>query len=188
MIKKIDYYRNIRRDFLLLGLSIIFTIFLARFGVIESILSISAGWAIVTSFVVGVFWTSVFTISPASMAIAHLSRSVDVVTIASWGAFGAMLGDLVIFSFIRDIFSEDIKGAIKASRFKRVLSHTHFSFLRWFGPLIGALVIISPLPDEIGLGLMGVSKMKTRYLIPATLVLNFIGIFLIAAIAQGLGI
>jgi len=138
------------------------------------------------SFIAGVFWTSVFTISPASVAIAHLARSVDFVTLATFGAVGAMLGDLIIFTFIEDVFSDDVRGAIKASRFKRLLSRTHFSFLRWFGPIIGALIIISPLPDEVGLSLMGMSKMKARYLIPMTLVLNFIGIYLICLFSQSL--
>lgn len=188
MTKKIDYSKNIRRDIFLLMLSIIFTILLVRFGVLESIFSVTRGWSIITSFIVGIFWTSVFTISPASIAIAHLSHEIDPVTLAAWGAFGAMLGDLVIFSFIRDDFSEDVRGAIKASRFKRFLGRTHFSFLRWFGPIIGALIIISPLPDEMGLSLMGISKMKTRYLIPMTLILNFIGIYLIAVVSQGLAV
>lgn len=188
MIKKIDYNKNFERDLFFIGLSIIATILLIRFGILESILSISSGYAILSSFIVGAFWTSVFTISPASIAIAHLAFSIEPITLAAWGAFGAMLGDLVIFSFIKDIFSEDIKGAIKTSRFKKFLSKTHFSFLRWFGPLVGALVVISPLPDEIGLSLMGVSKMRTRYLVPMAYVLNFIGIYLIAAASLRLGI
>jgi hypothetical protein len=186
MIKKIDYYKNIRRDFFLLGLSIIFTIFLVRFGVIESILSVSRGWSIFASFVSGLFFTSVFTIAPASIAIAHLSHIINSATLAGWGALGSMIGDLIIFSFVKDVFSEDIRGAIKASRFKKILSKTHFGFLRWFGPLIGALFIISPFPDEIGLSLMGISKMKIRYLVPMTFFLNFIGIYLIAVVSQGL--
>ncbi len=172
----------------ILGLSIVFTIFLVRFGVLDKILSVSQGWSVVESFIAGLFWTSIFTISPASIAIAHLSKSIDPFTLAAWGAFGAMLGDLIIFYFIRDVFSEDVRGAIKDSRFKKILSKTHFTFLRWFGPLVGAVVIISPLPDEIGLSLMGISKMKTRYLIPMTLILNFIGIYLIASASQALGV
>lgn len=186
--KKIDYSRNLERDLALIGFSIVLTIALVRFGVLESILSTTKGLSIVSSFIAGLFWTSVFTISPASIVIAHLSHDVGAVTLAAWGALGAMLGDLVIFAFIKDIFSEDVRGAIKASRFKKILSRTHFSFLRWFGPLVGALVIISPLPDEIGLSLMGVSKMKTRYLIPLAFVLNFIGIYLIAIFSRGLAV
>jgi hypothetical protein len=188
MTKKIDYYKNCRHDLFWLGFSIILTFFLVHFGILESILSVSQEWFIVTSFVAGMFWTSMFTISPASIAIAHLSHSIDFMTLATWGALGAMISDLIIFHFIRDVFSEDIEGAIKTSRFKRLLSKTHFTFLRWFGPLVGALVIISPLPDEIGLSLMGVSKMKTRYLIPTTFILNFIGIYLIALLSQGLAV
>ena len=168
------------------GLSIVFTVLLVRYGILESILSVAGGMSILSSFIAGLFWTSIFTISPASIAIAHLSHSVNTTTLAAWGAFGSMLGDLVIFSFVKDVFAEDIKGAVKASRFKKLLSKTHFTFLRWFGPLLGALVIISPLPDEIGLSLMGISKMKTRYLIPLAFVLNFAGIYLIASVSKGL--
>jgi len=188
MIKKIDYSRNLRRDLFLLGLSVVFTFFLVRFGVIDLILSASQGVLIVTSFVAGFFWTSIFTISPASIAIAHLSHYIDPITLATWGAVGSMIGDLIIFSFIKDVFADDVRGVIKHSRFKRILSKTHFTFLRWFGPLIGALVIISPLPDEIGLSLMGISKMKTRYLIPLAFVLNFAGIYLIAIVSKGLAV
>lgn len=188
MTKEINYDHNLIRDLFFIGLSLVGTIFLVRFGVLDSLLSFSQGTVIMSSLIAGLFWTSVFTIAPASIAIAHLSHSIDSVTLAAWGAFGAMLGDLVIFSFIKDIFSEDIKGAIKTSRFKSLLSKTHFSFLRWFGPIIGALVIISPLPDEIGLSLMGISKMKTRYLIPLALILNFIGIYLLAVVSQSLGV
>lgn len=188
MTKKIDYTKNLRRDLLLLILSIVATILLVKFGVLEYVLGISKGMTIVSSFVAGLFFTSAFTISPASIAIAHLSHSIDPFTLAIWGAIGAMIGDLIIFSFIRDVFAEDVKGAIKGTRFKRILGRTHFSFLRWFGPFIGALIIISPLPDELGLSLMGVSKMKTRYLIPLTLILNFAGILLIAAVSQSLSV
>lgn len=188
MAKKINYDRNLLRDFSLLGLSIVFTILLAHFGIIESIFSVSEGYSVVASFIVGMFWTSMFTISPSSIAIAHLSHSVDFLTLATWGALGAIVSDLIIFHFIKDVFTEDVEGAIKASRFKRLLSKTHFSFLRWFGPMVGALVIISPLPDEIGLSLMGVSKMKIRYLVPLTFALNFIGIYLIAIASQGLAV
>ncbi|HAO64514.1 TPA: hypothetical protein DCQ44_00865 [Candidatus Taylorbacteria bacterium] len=185
---KINYSRNLERDLLLVGFSLVLTIFLVRYGVLQSILSASEGLSIVSSFIAGLFFTSVFTIAPASIAIAHLSHSITPVTLAAWGAFGSMLGDLVIFLFIKDVFSEDIKGAIKASRFKYFLSKTHFGFLRWLGPLVGALIIISPLPDEIGLSLMGVSKMRVGYLIPLAFALNFIGIFAIASISLSLAV
>jgi hypothetical protein len=188
MAKKIDYYYNLRRDIFLIGLSIVGTIFIVKYGFLDFILSASQGWTILSSFIAGLFFTSVFTISPASIAIAHLAQSIDPVTLALWGALGSMLGDLVIFSFIRDVFAEDIKGAIKASRFKRLLGSTHFGFLRWFGPILGALVIISPLPDELGLGLMGISRMKIRYLIPLAFVLNFIGIYIIALISSNFAV
>lgn len=179
MKRKINYEKNLERDLVLITISVFCAIALVHFGILESMIITIRDFHLVSSFTAGLFFTSVFTIAPASVAIAHLSHSIDPLTLALWGAFGAMIGDLVIFAFVRDVFSEDIKGTIRASRFKKILSKTHFGFLRWFGPLVGALIIISPLPDEIGLSLMGVAKMKVIYLVPLTFVLNFMAIFLI---------
>ena len=52
--------------------------------------------------------------------------------------------------------------------------------------MLGALIIASPLPDELGLAMMGVARIKLRVLIPISLVLNFAGIVLIGLIANAL--
>lgn len=46
--------------------------------------------------------------------------------------------------------------------------------------LVASLIIMSPLPDEIGVALFGMIKSKTRYLILFSFLLNFTGIFLIS--------
>ena len=48
-------------------------------------------------------------------------------------------------------------------------------------PLLGALIIASPFPDEIGLLMFGVSKLKYRELLVITYLLNTAGILLIVA-------
>jgi hypothetical protein len=53
-------------------------------------------------------------------------------------------------------------------------------------PFLGALIIASPLPDELGLVFLGISKLKTRYFLPLSFVLNFFGILIIGLIAKSL--
>jgi uncharacterized membrane protein YdjX (TVP38/TMEM64 family) len=51
-------------------------------------------------------------------------------------------------------------------------------------PIIGALIIISPFPDEIGIGLMGLSKIKKWQFMLISFALNSLGIFIIVALAN----
>ena len=73
---------------------------------------------------------------------------------------GAMLGDLIIFFFIRDRFADDIIHSMKPSVSRHVLNSFHLGFLKWISPILGALIIASPLPDEFGLTLLGLSKTR----------------------------
>jgi hypothetical protein len=178
------YFHRLKRDLIFVALSIILAILFIRSGAMSSILSTFSEFKILSSFVAGIFFTSIFTIAPASVALGEISHGLNPITLSLWGAFGALLGDLVIFFIIRDVFAEDLLGALKASKFKKVLSHFHFGFLRWAAPLLGALAIASPLPDEIGLTLMGAVHMKTRYLIPIAFAMNFVGVYSITLFAS----
>ena len=48
-------------------------------------------------------------------------------------------------------------------------------------PIIGAIIIASPFPDEIGVSLMGLSKLSTPKFIFISYILNSIGLFLIVS-------
>lgn len=183
----IPHMRNSRRnksrhelvkDFLFIFLGAILALALSYSGIIDSIIELF-GNTVVASFVAGVFFTSVFTIAPASVALAHIAFMGVPLSVALWGAFGAMCGDLVLFFFIRDRFTSDLLDSVRPSVTKHILSSFHLGFMKWLSPLLGALIIASPLPDELGLTLMGLSKMRVIVLIPISFVMNILGIYLI---------
>ena len=60
----------------------------------------------------------------------------------------------------------------------------HVGLFRFMTPLLGVLIIASPLPDEIGLALLGFSRAKTFQILPIAFIMNFIGIYAIAVIAH----
>lgn len=57
---------------------------------------------------------------------------------------------------------------------------------RWSIAFLGALVIASPLPDELGLMMLGFSKIKTSFFVPISFLLNFLGILVIGLIAKAI--
>ncbi len=185
-LEKRQAYEHLFRDSLLIFCSIVIAIFLVQAGLLGQFLSLAQGLEILGSFVAGIFFTSVFTIAPASVALAELSQHTSPFIVALWAAFGAVIGDLIIFLFLRDSFGDDLLKAMKYSPFKKLLSLSRFAVVRWLMPIIGALIIASPLPDELGLALLGISRTRIVVLIPVAFVMNYLGVLLIALFANAL--
>ena len=95
-----------------------------------------------------------------------------------------MIGDLIIFRFVKDRVSEHLSYLIKVSKTERIVSIFKLKLFRWIIPFVGALVIASPLPDEIGVAMLGLSKMKNSYFILLSFLLNSAGILIIGLIAK----
>jgi hypothetical protein len=167
--------------FILIGVAI--AIVLARSGFIDFMIK-ALGGDVLASFAAGIFFTSAFTLAPATIALVHISEGAPIATVALWGGLGAMIGDLVLFVFIRDRFANDLSAAFKPSIARHVISSFHVGFMKWLSPLIGAAIIASPLPDEFGLALMGLSRTRLYLLLPVSFAMNVIGIYLVAGFAQ----
>jgi hypothetical protein len=179
-------YINIGRDMFFILLSVLFAMILVRFGVIKNIIGMVEEGKIIGSFLAGVFFTSAFTIAPASIALAELSQTTSIWVVAFCGALGAVVGDMVLFLFIRDKFADDLSKALHAYHDKKLTRFFHRKFFHWLTPLIGAFIIASPLPDEMGITMLGVSKIKTGTLVAISFVMNFVGILLVAFVAHAL--
>ncbi|MDD4901982.1 MAG: hypothetical protein PHE24_02490 [Patescibacteria group bacterium] len=177
---------NLFRDLAIILFSIIITILLIKTGVLNTLLAGTQQVKILGSFIAGMFFTSIFTTAPATITLAELARSNSIWQVAIFGGIGATIGDLVIFQFLKNELVEDFSGLVKKYGSKRVIAIFHLKFLRWFFAFLGALVIASPLPDELGLAMMGVSKVKTRVFIPLSFALNTLGILIIGLIAKSL--
>jgi hypothetical protein len=169
---------ELAKDFFFIFVGAFVALILSRAGIVDYIIQLLGDTA-VASFVSGIFFTSVFTIAPASVALGHIALHGSPLTVALWGAIGAVCGDLVLFFFIRDRFTGDLFGSVKPSVTRHILASFHLGFMKWLSPLLGAFVIASPLPDEIGLTLMGLSKMRVAVLIPISFVMNMLGVYAI---------
>ena len=175
------------QDFMIIIMSIFLAVVLVQTNILEHLLSTTKEYGLLGSFVAGLFFTSIFTTAPSVVALGELSQMQSIIQVAFVGAAGAMLGDLLIFQFIRDKLSEHLMDLMKdeLSGAKRKFRH-HLKFFRWFTFFIGGLIIASPLPDELGVGLLGLSKMNTVWFAPLSFLFNFIGIIMIGLVANAL--
>ncbi len=136
------------------------------------------------SFVAGIFFVSTFTVAPASVVLFKLAQAYNPFLIALTAGLGAVIGDFLIFRFLKDNVFEEIKPIfmkLGGSNLSRLMSTPYFA---WLAPVLGALIIASPFPDEIGVGLMGISKLKNWQFLTISFLLNSLGILLIITIAK----
>lgn len=175
---------HLRKNLVILFFSIALAVILAKAGIFQEILNYSLETRILGIFIAGFFFTSVLTVGPATVAIGALAQSNSLFVIAAVGAIGSVLGDLIIFRFVRDRITDDFIALFEKPRVKRLAHIIHLEIFRYFTPVIGAIIIASPLPDEIGLAMMGLSKIKTKFFIPLSYCLNFLGILLVGFIGK----
>ena len=169
---------HLLKDTLIFLICVIITLSLVKSGMLDSFLANAHSWGLVGAFMAGIFFTSVFTLTASTILFVELLKANPLPEIAIVGALGAVVGDLVLFLFVKNRVSEDVDEMImKAGMRPHYLIKAEF--LRWLNPILGAVIIASPFPDELGLALLGFSKTRTKALICISFVMNMVGIYFV---------
>jgi uncharacterized membrane protein YdjX (TVP38/TMEM64 family) len=138
------------------------------------------------TFLAGIFFVSTFTVAPASVVLFKFAQIYNPILIALTAGLGGVIGDYIIFRFLKDNVFEEIKPVFTKLGGSHLAQLMHTPFFAWFAPFVGALIIASPFPDEIGISLMGISKLKNWQFLIISLLLNSLGIFIIITIAKSI--
>jgi uncharacterized membrane protein YdjX (TVP38/TMEM64 family) len=111
-----------------------------------------------------------------------LAETLSPVEIGLIAGLGAVVGDFAIFRFVKDDLAREIKQIYSLfDRNHHAMKVLHTRYFSWTLPVVGAIIIASPLPDEIGVSLMGISKLKAYQFLLISFILNSIGIFLVVS-------
>lgn len=170
---------------LLLAISLLVAILLATSGAFETVLPTLGQYRLIGSFLAGMFYISAFTVAPAAVVLGELAQANGVVSVALFGAAGGVMGDYLIFHFVKDRLATGLQDLLRRRR-KSWLTALEMFLPRWFLFTLGALIIASPLPDELGITLLGFSHIRTLFFLPLSFAANFIGILAIGLAAKSL--
>lgn len=128
------------------------------------------------TFIAGMLYTYAFTSAPATGILFLAGETQHFVIGALIGGLGAIIGDLLIFKFIRLGFDDEIER-LRQSRFVEITSNGMPAWLKkYLVPILGCVIIASPLPDEIGVSMLAFSTMSTRIFLLLSYILNTLGI------------
>jgi len=162
--------------------SVILVIFLSKIESFHSFLLHLGNFGYIGAFIAGIFFVSMFTVATSGLILFTLAETLSPIEISLIAGLGAVVGDLLIFHLIKDNLSKEIKYIYKNIDKKNHLKKLFYSkYFNWTLPIIGAAIIASPFPDELGISLIGLSKMNKIKFIFISFALNSIGIFLIVS-------
>lgn len=135
----------------------------------------------------GVLFVSLFTAAPAVVMLIALSESLNPVVIALIAGTGAMLGDYLILRFAEDKVAYELKPIALRLGIPQAIGWLQGRrATTWLVKLTGAFVIASPLPDELGVGLLGVGTASKTEFLALCFALNTGGIGLLLWAARAL--
>lgn len=173
-------YKNLSFFFL----SLVIAFLLSQYEPFIAFLLNLGGIGYLGAFIAGLLFVSTFTVSTGVVMLLILAETLSAFDIGIIAGLGAVVGDLIIFRFVKDNLLDEIKSITKYFGGKHIRATLHTKYFRWTLPVFGAIIIASPLPDELGVSLMGIANMRTLHFIFLSFILNAAGIFVVVSAAN----
>lgn len=174
------------KDASIVVLSVLVALIMVKTDLLVGVIHNFSGFRLVGSFFAGMFFTTIFTTAPAIVALGEIAKENSIFLTALLGGLGASLGDLIIFRFVRDSLGDHLNDLLSHERWWKRMHHLifHMKYFRWLTFFIGGVILASPLPDELGVSFLGLSRMKTKNFVPISFIFNFFGILAIGILAK----
>jgi hypothetical protein len=160
-------------------IGIVIGLLVSQFEAFHGLLLSFENYAYLGAFVAGILYVSSYTFTTGAVVLLVLAEKLNPYGIIFFAGLGSMLGDIIIFRHVKNNISHELRLIYHYLFNHRFLKALPFKTLKRMLPILGLIFIISPLPDEIGISLLGISKMKTTKFILLSIVFNFISITLV---------
>lgn len=165
-------------------LSIVLFVLALDTAIVQSILHSIEGLGLLGIFIAGVMFTSFFTTLPAIALLVALSQDYTVLIVGLVGGAGSLVGDWIILKVFEERIAFELKPLIGKFHLDSIYRRLRRKKARENTMLLGMFTIMSPLPDEIGIALMGLSKFNIVTMFAIIYLLNSVGIMIVGVIAQ----
>ena len=182
MVKSLKYH-----NLIILFIVLVITTMLFHFGILEQWVKELEHTGLLGIVILGIFFVSTFTAVPAVTMLVLMSEDMNIFTVAVFAGLGGAIGDYLIHRFIEDGLAHEVEDVFRKMagnswrKFDHIIHTRHFARISL---VIGALILVSPIPDEIGLGLMSIYHLGVKKLFVLTFGLHSIYIFILLSLAE----
>ena len=137
-------------------------------------------------FILGIFYAYGFTAVPATALLLLIAKNQNILLAGLIGGLGSLFADLTLFTLIRTSFRDEIKKLSQERCAKRLDKMVPRPLRRYLVPVLAALIIASPLPDEMGVCMLATTKVSPRLFSMLSYCLNTLGIIAVLAIGSAI--
>lgn len=167
------------RNTALLGLSLIVFLLVMVSGLAHRLFEVFQELSYIGVFIAGMLFPSTFTVAPAIALLFGFADDLNPYTTAAIAGAGAMLGDYIIFRFLKDKVFDELRPLFQHFKNDKLTALFRTPYFAWLIPIAGMLMIASPLPDEVGLGMISTSPIRRWQFLVLAFLLNTVGILLV---------
>jgi len=199
-IRKLRKFEWKHRNLMIFFLSIVLAYFILRSELMLVFIQNLGKLGYFAVFVLGILFTYALTALPATAVLYDLGHTLNPFLIAFIGAFGSVIGNYMIFHFVKNKLIREIKLLSKEINMltkpvSSLVLHEEIRIVIWkrvsrskiwktLIPIMAGLIIASPLPDEIGAALFGAARYDTKKFLVYSYILHFIGILVVASFGK----
>ena len=165
-------------------ISIVAFVLVLDTALVQTVLEHLEGFGLIGVLIGSMMVTSFFTAAPGIALLLPLSQEFNPLVFGLVGGLGAMVGDWIILKIFEEKIAYELKPLIKKFGWGHILRRIRRKKERQRTLLLGMVVIITPLPDEMGIALMGLSRFPLSLLLILIYILNTLGLVVLAAATQ----
>lgn len=174
------WFKNYKyKGLTLIFITILLTIFLSKYNFLNDGLLSLKNIPFLGSIIAGILYVSASTAILGIFMLSDLSKTLSPTEIAIFAGLGAVTANFVLFRFFKGYLNSELTPIYNKLGGKHLTRLMYRKNFRWSLPIVGAIIIASPFPDELGISLMGLTKITNLQFVLLSLVLNIIGIFLL---------
>ena len=182
--KKISSHtRHAFPNLLMVAVGILFAVALSKFQPFHEFLFSLHQYGYFAAFVAGLLYVSTFTVATGAVMLLVLAEKLSIWELGLIAGLGGVVGDLIIFHIVRDGLLGEIQYIFQQVGGKKLRHLFHTKAFRWMLPVMGVIIIMSPFPDELGVSLLGISKMNSARFMVLSFILDTLGVFLILSLS-----
>lgn len=171
-----SFFQNHKRELIAFCLGVILAVIFLMSPALHHILNRIDDLGYPGMFVAGMMYGSGLTASLATIVFIDTPPGLNPIVVALLGGLGSAIYDLTIFLIMR----REAEHGWLASVINRVRQRRFVP--SWVTMVIGTLILISPLPDELAAGLFGVNHGRAKPFFFYSFASNTFGVLLLSGV------
>jgi hypothetical protein len=185
MVHGVKRFHVNHKNMIILATSILVAFFLLKSGILDSIVPSIAKFGYFSIFILGILLPLGFTTAPVAATLYSISPHFNPLLMSLTAALGAMLGNILIYFFVKYELTEEIKyiftNDLKLDFYKFELTLTKKNlkskYFRILVPPLSGILIALPIPTEMFVSILwNITKVELKYVLLLSFIFSFVGI------------